>query len=152
MDTKILIPILFGVIGLVTTSNLYLNFINELNPIFGLIMYYIVLLFVILIVEILGLVFINIEFGYNLIYQTIGLLLIIFSFNLVTSWESCYINQTVSENNSCDGVSNIYLQSEDGAVYYFYSLFIDNININRILTYVVTPVVLSYIGIYLILL
>ena len=147
MNTKILIPFALGIIGYVFTIKPWLLFMDKLDPFIGLIVYYIILTFTITIIQFLGMSIGGIDYNYNIVNYTTGLLFIIFSFNLVTSWQSCYINEITKGN--CDNVSSIFLHTEDGATYYLLSNIIKNQEIKRIATYVITPFVFSFIGIYL---
>lgn len=119
---------------------------NSNSPFVGLLIYYFILTVTVLILEYFGLIIAGIKFGnFN---QTIGTMLIIFSFFIIINWESCYIN-TITKGN-CDNVSNVYLQSEDGAVYYLWSKLFTNVNIIRLFTYIITPFILSIIGVSMI--
>lgn len=133
---------IFAIMGFIFTTRTWLKTLDKLNPIYGLIIYYIIITSFVILLEYFGLVISGIK--YSTSWQTIGTILIIFSFFIVVSWESCYVN-TITKGN-CDDVSNVYLQSEDGAVYYFWSYFTDNLSARRILTYVVTPFILTIIG------
>ena len=93
------------------------------------------------------------KFDTNL--QVLGVMLIIFSFFIIFDWESCYVDDVVYDKKKseivCGKVSNIYLGSEDGAVYYLMvKLTNGNIALSRILTFVVVPFILTFLGILLI--
>lgn len=135
------LPLAFGILGFLFSSRKWILFMNNLNPLTGMVVYYIILTVTLILLEYFGLIIAGIKF--ESINQTLGTILIIFSFFILVNWESCYINVVTKGN--CD-MSNVYLQSEDGAVYYLWSKLTDNINLLRILTYIVTPVVLSFIG------
>lgn len=135
------LPLAFGVLGFLFSSRKWIFFMNSLNPLVGMIVYYIILIFTIGLLEYFGLIIAGIKF--ESINQTIGTVLIIFSFFILVNWESCYINMITQGN--CN-LSNVYLQSEDGAVYYLWSKLTNNINLLRILTFVITPVLLTFIG------
>lgn len=146
MNNKIGLPIIFGIFGFIISSRSWILFMDKLNPFYGLIVYYLILIMTILILENAGLVIAGINFAsFN---QALGTICIIFSFFLLLKMESCYMNYVTK--GDCKNISNIYLHSEDGATYYLWSKIIDNPEILRLLTYVVTPVVLSFIGVNLI--
>jgi hypothetical protein len=81
--------------------------------------------------------------------QTLGVLFITFAFFMVISWTSGYVQYVTT--GSFQGVSPVFLQSEDGCVWFLWSLLIPttttlNIEAVRVLTYGVTPAVLTLIG------
>lgn len=137
-----ILPFVLAFLGFIFSTRKWILFLNKLNPLNGLLIYYTILTLIIVTLEYFGLIIAGITF--KSISQTIGTMLIIFSFFIIVCWESCYINTVIDGN--CDNVSNVYLQAEDGAVYYVWSQFFNNIEILRILTYIVTPFVLSAIG------
>jgi hypothetical protein len=47
-------------------------------------------------------------------------------------------------------VSNVLYQSEDGAFWYLWSFLTSNFEVLRILTYVITPFILTLIGVVLV--
>lgn len=146
MKIDLRLPIVFAALGFLFSSRTWIKHLDALSPISGLIIYYIILTTVVLLLEYFGLIVAGIKF--DSLSHTIGTMLIIFSFFIIVSWESCYVN-TITKGD-CDGVSTVYLQSEDGATYYFWSLFTSNIELARILTYVITPFVLTLAGQFLI--
>ena len=95
-----------------------------------------------IILEYYGLIIAGIKF--NTLSHTIGTILIIFSFFIIFNMESCYVN-TVTYG-SCENVSDIYFHSEDGATYWLWSHLTDDVDSLRILTFVVTPFVLTFFG------
>lgn len=143
---SIYLPLTLAIMGFLFTIKEFLIWFNQRNPATGLLVYYAILLGAIFTLEYFGLVVAGIKF--DSARHTIGTILIIFSFFIVVNWESCYINQVTKGN--CDQVSNIYLSSEDGATYYLWSKVTKDRETARILTYVVTPFVLSFIGMSLI--
>ena len=144
--SSLMLPIILGLIGFIFSTRKWILFADKLNPFVGLMIYYIIITLIILIMQKMGLVIAGIEF--NSVKHTFASILIVFSFFIVVDWESCYINTVVS--GSCKNMSNIYLQSEDGAIYWIWSHFFTDINVLRIMTYVITPMVLSFIGTLLI--
>lgn len=146
---KYILPIVFGLLGYIFSSRKWIIFLNQLDPIKGLFIYYCVLISTLLILQYIGLVIANIE--YTSFRYTIGSILIIFSFFIIFNWENCYIDLVLK--GSCKDVSNVYLQAEDGAVFYLWTnvlgyndKILENLNILRIMTYIITPLFLSFIG------
>jgi hypothetical protein len=149
----ILLPIILAILGYLSTTKLVINFLNKLNPFQGLIYYYTQLFIIMSILQYFGLVIGNIKIIDS--FQTIGELLIIFAFFIVVNNESDYIQYIVDKSNNVEHeinkkCSDIYFQSEDGATYYLISKYIKDHNINRLITFVLIPFILSYIGIKLI--
>jgi len=146
MDNKNALPIVFGLIGFIFSSRTMIIFMDKLDPFTGLIVYYMFLIITIVLLEHAGLVIAGINFeSFN---QAFGTVLIIFSYFILIRMESCYMNYVTK--GDCKNISNIYLHSEDGATYYLWSKIIKKPETIRFLTYVVTPVVLSFIGVNLI--
>jgi len=142
---NIRLPLALGIIGFVFSTKRWIKFMDGLSPTAGLFVYYSILTTVILLLEWAGLIISGINFtSFN---QALGTILIIFSFFIVVDWESCYINYVTKGN--CENVSNVYLQSEDGAVYSLWSKYLSPENA-RLATYVVTPIILSFIGLSMI--
>jgi len=139
------LPLAFGLIGFLFSSKAWLMFISKLNPIVGLIIYYILLIVVIILLERFGLIVSGIKL--DTISHTIGVVLIVFAFFITMDWQSCYVRAITG--NPCKE-DTIYIYTEDGLVYYIWSRIFTNLQVLRILTYVVTPVVLSLIGTLLI--
>lgn len=143
---KFTLPIILAVLGFLLSTRWWIKTYDKLPPYGGLVVYYIILTLTLIILETLGLVVGGIKFSG--IRHTIGSILIIFSFFIVVDWESCYINIVTKGN--CKEVSNVYFASEDGATYDLWNkLFPNKHDLNRILTYVVTPFILSFIGVTL---
>lgn len=145
---KLVLPVILAFIGFIFSTRHWLLFLNQLNPFIGLLVYYMIITITILILQFFGLIIAGITF--DSLSHTIGTILIIFSFFLVCCWESCWV--AIVTKGTCDGTSNVILQSEDGACYYMWSLILGdkNIELLHILTYVITPFVLTLIGQFLI--
>jgi hypothetical protein len=144
----LLLPVVFAILGFLFSTRTFIKNYNKLPPYGGLILYYIILTIVIITLEYFGLIIAGIEFMN--FKHTLATLLIVFSFFIIVDWESCYIN-IVTEGN-CKNVSNMYFASEDGAVYDLYNrVFPNKHELNRILTYVVTPFILCLVGMLLLL-
>lgn len=140
-------PLILGLLGFVFSSRTWILFLNSHSPPVGLIFYYMILFITILFLQHIGLIIA--EMPFDSMGHAIGTLLIIFSFFIVFNWESLYINQ-VTKHPDMD-VSNVYLQSEDGAVYYvWYNMMNLHVEHARLMTYVVTPFILSTLGMVLI--
>ena len=151
MNLSILIlPIIFAVLGYILTIPTYIKFLNRQSPLKGLLIYYSIIFAVVIALENMGLIINGTKF--ENFRQGIGTILIIFSFFIIVDWESCYINQILHDGEECvdDKFNNVYLQSEDGAVYSLVSMITKNVQYRRLLTYVVTPFVLTLLGLLII--
>ena len=140
------LPFAIAIIGYLLTTRKWILFMNKLNPFTGLIVYYTILTITVLLLEYFGLIIAGIKF--ESFGHTIGTMMIIFAFFITVNWESCFVNMVTK--GSCKEVSTVFLQSEDGATYYLWSKLTSDINKLRLLTYVVTPFVLTLIGVNLI--
>lgn len=141
---ELLLAFAFGVIGFAVTTREAIMAMNSTDPIIGLLGYYAILYSTLFLLAHFGLVIY--KFNIKSPTQTLGLLLITFSFFIIFDWTSCYINTVV--HGSCTGISPVYFSSEDGATYYFWDtvMRINNPEISRLLTYSLTPFLLVMIG------
>lgn len=144
---RIYIIIFFILLGLITTSKTTINFFDKKPPYFFLIFYYLVLILAIQNLQKFGLKIGNTQF--RDFRHTLGSILIIFSFFIVIKPESCYLNEVTGRTCDKENISSIYISKEDGVVYYFFSKFTNNISLRRFLTYTLTPVLLSSLGLLL---
>ena len=130
--------------GFVASSRGVILFLNSLNPFQGLLVYYLILYSSLYVLSKMDLVIFGFKIDNPL--QTLGLLLITFSFFITVNWESAYV-QYIS-TGSFGGTSTVFLQSEDGATFWFWSTMFPSAEVEflRILTFVVTPFVLTIIG------
>ena len=141
MENKLKLATIFAIIGFLVTTRWWITMVNDHSPLKGIVFYYILITITVYILERLGLVINGVEF--TDLRHAIGSAMILFSYFIVIRWQSCYMNMVIDDN--CD-VNNIYLHSEDGATYYLWSKFIKDPRIIRILTYVVTPFILTLVG------
>jgi len=138
------LALLFAVLGFIFSSRQWLMFLNGLNPLTGLIVYYAILYSCLFGLSQLGLVI----FGFRIKtpLQTFGLLLITFAFFIIVDWESAYVQYVTM--GSVEGASSVYWQSEDGAVFYVWQKLLPFLSMEayRFLTYVLTPFILALLG------
>ena len=76
--------------------------------------------------------------------QVLGVLLITIAFFIIINWESPYVNLVTGR--IVENTSQILYQSEDGATWYLWSKFTQNNQILRLLTFVITPFLLTIAG------
>jgi hypothetical protein len=127
--------------GFAFSMRQFVLFLDGLNPFTGLIIYYIILYFSLYALSKLGLVIWKIRIKSPL--QVLGALLITMAFFITVDWESPWIQYVT---NRTTDVSNVLYQSEDGAFWYLWSFLTNNFEVLRILTYVVTPFILTLVG------
>jgi hypothetical protein len=143
---EFLFAISLAVLGFIFSAKEYILWLNQFNPFQGLLVYYIILYSVLFVLAHFGLIIW--KFKIETPAQVLGAMLITFAFFIVVDWTSCYTQTVVS--GSCQGISSIYLSSEDGAVYYLWSNLIQDTGILRLLTYVFTPFVMALAGVALV--
>jgi len=146
-ETELYLAVAFAVIGFLFSHGAVVKWMSGLNPIAGLLVYYIILYASLFVLSRMGLVIFGIKIDKPL--QIFGLGLITFAFFILVNWESAYVN--IVTYGSATNVSNLYFASEDGAMWYlFYDVFgIKNIEASRLLTYVLMPAVLAFLGAFL---
>jgi len=130
--------------GFALTSRSWLLFLDGLNPIQGLAVYYLILYVSLYMLSRLDLV----VFGFKIKepLQTLGLLLITFAFFICVDWESPYVQLVTGR--SVETVSPVLFQAEDGAIWFLWQNAIPwaDLEALRLLTYVATPFILALVG------
>lgn len=139
----------FALLGYIFSSRQFILFLNKLNPVQGLVFYYLQIFVTLEILQYFGLVIGGVKM--TSLTQTIGELMMIFAFFVIVDNESEWIQVVVGEDTKKkQDCPKVYLQAEDGATYYFWqSLIGNNPDMLRILTFVVTPALLVSVGLYL---
>lgn len=139
----------FALLGYLFSSRRFIRFLNTLNPFQGLLFYYAQLFVTLEVLQYFGLVIGGVRM--TDLSQTIGELLVIFAFFILVDQESAWVAYVVGEpEGKPKDYPVVYTQAEDGAVYYLWSTYItSNPETARFLTFVVTPVVLVSLGLYL---
>lgn len=139
----------FALLGYVFSSRKFIGFLNTLNPFQGLLFYYLQLFVTLEVLQYFGLVIGGVRM--TDLTQTIGELLIIFSFFILVDQESAWVAYVVGQQEGkTKDYPVIYTQAEDGAVYYIWTHYLGySPETARWLTFVVTPVVLVSLGLYL---
>lgn len=142
---------IFAVMGFLFSLRGFLLWLNKLTPWQGLLIYYVIVFVFLFGISRAGLIsFIdNSNSILRNIVQVAGIVLIVFSFGIVFNWTSAYIQYVAT--GSFSTVSVIYLMSEDGSIWYLWSLLIPltstlKIQLVRVLTFVLTPFLLTFIG------
>jgi hypothetical protein len=145
---EIWLALAFALMGFAFSTREWLLFLDGLNPLQGLIVYYVIIFTCIFVLSRLDLVVLG--FRIRGLAQTLGLTLITFAFFICVDWESPYV-QLITGRSVAD-VSNVYFQAEDGAVWYAWSQILPTAgpDVLRVLTYVFTPMLLALIGGFLV--
>lgn len=139
-NRELSLAVAFAVMGFAFSTRTWLLFLNGLSPLGGLLVYYLVLYASLYGLSRLGLVLFGVKIDKPL--QTLGLLLITFSFFLTVDWTSQWGAIVTGHLN----ISNIFLQDEDGVTFWAWSLLIPNLEVCRIMAFVVTPFLLTLGG------
>jgi hypothetical protein len=138
------LALLFCILGGLFSSRKWILFLDTLSPRQGLVIYYTIIYTSVYLLSLTGLVI-----GHSKITNythTLGIVMILFSFFIIFNWESEYINLVTKSEFDTNKISNIYLQSEDGATFDFYYTLTKNQKLSRILTFIVTPFILTFSG------
>jgi len=149
---EIILAVVFAMLGFILSTREYILFLSMLNPVYGLGLFYGAVFIAIFILSRIGLVVG--KFKFEGLKATLGSVMIVFAFFIIFADSSAYINlvstgqmiNNVFQYGTIENVSIIYLQTEDGAVWWAWSLLIPNIDVLRILTYSVTPFLLALGG------
>lgn len=139
----------FALLGYIFSSRKFILFLNQLNPLQGLLFYYFQIFLTLETLQYFGLVIGGVKM--NSIAQTIGELMIIFAFFIIVDNESEWIQIVVGEDTKKkQNCPPLYLQAEDGATYFFWKTLTGaKPDTLRILTFIVTPILLVSTGLYL---
>lgn len=142
---EVILVVTIIIMGFVFSTREWILFLDRLNPFVGLLVYYAILYVCLYALSKGGLIIW--KFKIKNVVQVFGCLLITFAFFVIVDWESMYIAIVTGKSTN---ISNVYLQAEDGAVWYLWSFLTSNVEALRILTYVVTPAILTFIGVLLV--
>lgn len=146
-----LLPLVFAAIGFLYTTRRFVGFMNQRSPLTGLLIYYGAVTLTVVLLQCSGLVVNGKSMDGPL--TTVGIVLIAFSFFIIFNQTSCYVNEVTTGGCDPNKVTPILFQSEDGAVYYLWSKAFPgekHLHTRRVLTYVVTPLLLTLLGVLLI--
>lgn len=139
----------FAILGYLFSARKFILFLNQLNPFQGLLFYYLQLFVTLEVLQFFGLVIGGVKM--TSLTQTIGELLMVFAFFILVDQESAWVAYVIGEDEGKKkDYPVVYTQAEDGAVYYLWNTYVtSNPETVRFLTFVVTPVVLVSLGLYL---
>lgn len=142
------LAVIFATLGLIVSARFFLLFLNRLNPVLGFLFYYGVVFLVLLTLSKFGLIAAGIKIESAL--QIIGSILVIFSFFVIFNFTNPYVQYVTT--GSFSGASNVYVNnSEDGLIWFIWSSIfgLNHPQLIRILTYSITPLILTSLGVLL---
>jgi hypothetical protein len=124
----------------------FILWLNQLNSLEGLLAYYVIWYSFLFFLSTLGLVVLGVKV--KSLSQVLGVMLIIASISVITSWSNPYVQIVTKGEQSVNEASNVFYQSEDGVGWFlFYTILgIKDITLCRFLTFVVYPFILATIG------
>ena len=136
-----------GAMGYVFASRPFLLYLNLLNPVEGLLLYYMVLYAVLFGLSRMGLT----VFGFKITdpSQTFGLLLVNFAFFATIDWSSPWVQLVVTGSTS--GAANALTNNcEDGLLWFLVNsvLKVSNPDVAAFLAFAVAPFLIALVGLY----
>lgn len=145
---EFLLALSISLMGFLFSTKTFLLWLNTLNPFMGFLVYYGVLFTVLFILSRFDLVIAGLKIHSPL--QCIGSVFVLFSFLLVVSWKNPFVQFVTT--GSFEGASAIFYQTEDGVAWWFWTtvLGISNVTLAHILTFIITPFVLTLLGVMLV--
>lgn len=138
------LPLILAALGFLSSTRTYLLWMDRLSPLAGLAVYYVLITLTVLTLQWLGLIVGAVRFSG--LRHTLGTVMIIFAYFIVFDWESCYVNYVTRGRCEQRELSNVYLQSEDGAVFYLWSKLLRSWTLRRWAAFVFTPFLLALLG------
>lgn len=132
----------FALLGAIFSMRGFIEFLNTLNPVTGLLFYYGIITVTLFILSYFGLAIFNIKVEKPL--QILGATLIIFAFFTIFNFENPYVQ--IIFNGDSSNVAPAFYGSEDGALWYAWSNVTNNTDTLRILTFIVSPFLLALLG------
>lgn len=136
-----------GAMGYVFASRPFLVYLNTLNPVEGLLLYYAVLYGVLFGLSRMGLT----VFGFKIKdpTQTLGLLMVNFAFFATVDWSSNWVQYVVT--GSLSGAANALTNNcEDGFLWWLVNtvLKVSNLDLAAFLAFAVAPFLIALVGLY----
>jgi len=142
------LAVAIAIMGFVLTSRQWILWLNTLTIVGGFLVYYALLYGALYVLEKMGLV----VFGFKIKdpKQTVGLLLISFSFFAICNWENPYVQYVTT--GSFSGASNVFYQTEDGLLWEATTHLLPtlSVEVQRIFAFVVMPFLIALLGVTLV--
>ena len=141
--------LLLAIMGLIVTTLSFVKFVNNMNPLKGLLFYYLIFFGMLFLLSRMDLVIFGVKI--NNPKKMLGLLFITMAFFIVTDWSSPYYNLALGKSISPSVINPVYFQTTDGATWFVWSSIIPVTNkfkleLVRFLTYFLTPLTLALLG------
>ena len=138
------LAVAIGIMGFVLTSRQWILWLNTLTIVGGFLIYYALLYGALYVLEKMGLV----VFGFKIKdpKQTVGLLLISFSFFAICNWENPYVQYVTT--GSFSGASAVFYQTEDGLLWEAttHVLPTASVELQRVFAFVLMPFLIALAG------
>lgn len=138
------LAIALAALGFILSSRSWIQWLDQLTPLEGFIVYYIILYACLYVLSRLDLVVFGVRIKDPI--QTLGLLMLTFAFFICVDWESPWVD--VVTRGGYVNISSVHYQAEDGAAWWFWQQMMPSADFEtlRIMTYVVTPLILGVLG------
>jgi len=139
------LAVFIALLGFIFSSRPFIKYLAlQSSPVIGFTIYYCVLFAITMVLAYLGFSVFNIQI--KNVLQVIGTLMIVFSFFIVINWESQYVQYV--DKGTVEGASNVFYSSEDGITFWVWHDIagINDMNKVRILTFIITPFILTLLG------
>ena len=144
LEYAIQLSLIFGLLGYIFSKRSWIKFLDKLSPVQGLVVYYTIIYSSVYILSLTGLVIGNSRITNPI--HALGIVLILFAYFVIFNWDSAYIDIVTRNGYDTKATSDIYIQSEDGATFDFFYRKLKNADYARIATFIITPIVLTFIG------
>lgn len=140
------------VLAIAFNNKPFLVLLNQVNPILGFLIYYVIVYASLALMSYLGLVVFGVKVKHPV--QVLGTGLVLFAFFLIFNWTNPFVQYATTGH--FEGVSNVFVNnSEDGLMWWFYCLLIHPDSTFKIylvwfLTFPVTVFLATLIAMFLI--
>jgi hypothetical protein len=140
---------IIAILGFLFTAGFFTNFLNSLNPIIGLIVYYIIFFIMVIVLSKLDLIIMT--FQVKDWTRFIGMFLITMAFVIILSWGNFAVFVQNAKLPAAQQVGNVIYQSLDGVVWMGIAALIKpdtdaKFQIMRVIVYAVIPFILTLLG------
>jgi len=143
-EREFILVVAIALMGFVFSMREWILWLDTLNPLGGLLVYYFILYVSLIVLGRLGLVVFNVKIDDPL--QTGGLVLVTYAFFAVVNNESPYVQFVTGR--SMEAVSPVFYGSEDGALFWFFQRILPfaSMDVLRVMTFIVAPFIITLIG------
>lgn len=141
------LAVLLAMLGFIFSTKFFVDWLNSIEPWLGLAQWYIFMGFILhFFLDMIGFQVKSFKIRSDAL-SILGLLLVLFAFGIVTNWIESPLAD-IYAGGTGENLPNALLASEDGVTWLFWSRTVGIIDIEtvKILTYIVTPFMLSMLG------